>query len=92
VGTLLFVIIVASIGIAIWSIFAGEQKRSKGYDDEYGRKLPFDEVNAKADFNVAEVARLKQELDNERQHSARVLEKLAELERRLETIEKRGQA
>ncbi|MGL4609376.1 MAG: hypothetical protein ACRCYY_06775 [Trueperaceae bacterium] len=87
---LLFIIVAGSIGIAIWSIVAGEQRRSKGYYDDYGRKLPFDEVNAKADFSAAEVARLEQELADERQHSARVLEKLAELERRLEFLEGKG--
>ncbi len=82
-------VVVAIVVIAISLIYAAKRS-SQGYYDDYGRKIPLDEFKNKGDQQDAEITRLREHLKIEEQQATSVLEKLGELEKRIEALEKRG--
>jgi archaellum component FlaC len=76
--------------ITIISFISSAKKRSQGYYDEFGRKIPLDEMKQQSKNQEAELSTLKERLETEKQHSGDVLQRLEQLEQRIKALEKRG--
>ncbi len=82
-------VVIASLGYYFWSA-------SQGYYDNYGRKIPLDEIKSKNEQHDSEIASLKAQLEaqtkkletNSNDTQYQILQKLNELEKRLETLER----
>jgi hypothetical protein len=79
-----------AIVVSVLSVVYGFRRASQGYYDDYGRKIPLDELKEQGKTQEAELATLKERLETEQQHSGDVLQRLEQLEKRIEKLEKRG--
>jgi FtsZ-interacting cell division protein ZipA len=92
-------VVVAIIVIAASLLYA-VMRSSQGYYDNYGRKIPLDEMKQQTTKQNTEISRLKEQLEQhqtfvtqletEKQKSSDVVQKLEQLEKRIEALEKRG--
>jgi hypothetical protein len=93
------VMIVVAVLFLIVSIVFAVWNRSQGYFDNYGRKIPLDEVKSQTAQQGSEISSLKtqlaeqskliQRLEAEKQGtlSGDILQRLSEIEKRLEALE-----
>jgi peptidoglycan hydrolase CwlO-like protein len=78
--------------IALSIAFARQQDLSGNYYDDSGKRLPINEMNIRADIHHDQISDLEKELKTAKARVRDLEDKVGQLERRLETIEKRGQA
>jgi predicted RNase H-like nuclease (RuvC/YqgF family) len=88
--TLTGLVVLFSIIVVIISLVYAARRSSQGYYDEYGRKIPLDDLKHKGEVQDQEISSLKGQLETERQHSNNLLQKLEQLEKRIEALENRG--
>jgi predicted RNase H-like nuclease (RuvC/YqgF family) len=79
-----------AVVMTITSLFYAAKRSSQGYYDDYGRKIPLDDLKNKGAAQDQEISRLRGQLEAEKQQSSGLLQKLEQLEKRIEALEKRG--
>lgn len=82
--------VVFAIIVVIASIIYSLNRQSQGYYDNYGRKIPLDDLQKQKAEQQEEMIRLKEQLETEKQYSSTVTQRLEQLEKRVEALEKRG--
>jgi predicted RNase H-like nuclease (RuvC/YqgF family) len=88
--TVIGLAVLFSIVMVVASLLYAARRSSQGYYDDYGRKIPLDELKNKGAAQDQEISQLKGELEAEKQHSGSLLQRLEQLEKRIEALEKRG--
>jgi predicted RNase H-like nuclease (RuvC/YqgF family) len=88
--TVIGLAVLFSIIMVVASLLYAARRSSQGYYDQYGRKIPLDESNRKSGEQKQEISSLKGQLEAEEQHSSSLLQRLEQLEKRIEALEKRG--
>jgi predicted nucleic acid-binding Zn-ribbon protein len=84
---------IVCIGVLALSIaFARQRDLSDNYYDDAGKRLPISEMNIRADIHHDQILDLEKELKTAKAQVRDLEDKMGQLERRLEAIEKRGQA
>jgi polyhydroxyalkanoate synthesis regulator phasin len=77
--------------IALFITFANSRD-SGGYYDDAGRRLPIDEMKIRDDIHRDQISDLEKELKTAKARLRDLEDKVGQLERRLETIEKKEQS
>jgi predicted RNase H-like nuclease (RuvC/YqgF family) len=88
--TVMGLVVLFAIIVVIISLVYAARRSSQGYYDEYGRKIPLDDLKHKGDQQDQELSRIRGQLEAEKQHSNSLLHRLEQLEKRIETLENRG--
>jgi polyhydroxyalkanoate synthesis regulator phasin len=85
-----FIICTAIIAASI--AFARNRDSSGYYYDDGGRRLPIDEMKIRDDIHRDQISDLEKELKTAKARVRDLEDKVGQLERRLETIEKKEQS